>query len=61
VAALRRHSATACKGEDRLHQQLALFQVYHNFVLAYASLRQALPIAKPPTAARPRCEGRARR
>jgi hypothetical protein len=47
VAALRRRSATSCKGEDGLHQQLALFQVYHNFVLPHASLRQALaePIA----------------
>ena len=31
VAAIRRRSATACKGEDGLRQQLALFQVYHNF------------------------------
>jgi hypothetical protein len=47
VAAMRRRSATSCKGEDGLHQQLALFQVYHNFVLPHASLRQALaePIA----------------
>jgi IS1 family transposase/transposase-like protein len=42
VAALRRRSATSCKGEDGLHQQLALFQVYHNFVLPHTSLRQAL-------------------
>ena len=42
VAAMRRRSATSCKGEDGLHQQLALFQVYHNFVLPHASLRQAL-------------------
>jgi IS1 family transposase/transposase-like protein len=47
VAALRRRSATSCKGEDGLHQQLALFQVYHNFVLPHASLRQALPIPEP--------------
>ena len=32
----------AWKGEDGLHQQLALFQVYHNFVLPHASLRQVL-------------------
>jgi len=32
VAAMRRRSATSCKGEDGLHQQLALFQMYHNFV-----------------------------
>ena len=44
---MRRRSATACKGEDGLHQQLALCQVYYNFVLPHASLRQALaePIA----------------
>ena len=42
VAALGRRSATPCKSEDGLRQQLALFQVYHNFVLPHASLRQAL-------------------
>ena len=47
VAAMRRRSATSCKGEAGLGQQLVLFQVYHNFVLPHASLRQALaePIA----------------
>ena len=42
VAAIGRRSATTCKGEDGLRQQLALFQVYHNFVLPHTSLRQAL-------------------
>ena len=42
VAAIRRRSATSCKGEDGLGHQLALFQVYYNFVLPHASLRQAL-------------------
>src|SRR5262245_2072775 len=42
VAAMRRRSATSCKGEDGLSQHLALFQVYHNFVLPHSSLRQAL-------------------
>jgi IS1 family transposase len=42
VAAIRRRSATSCKGEDGLGQHLALFQVYHNFVLPHATLRQAL-------------------
>ena len=42
VAAIGRRSATPCKGEDGLHHQLALFHVYHNFVLPHASLRQAL-------------------
>ena len=47
VAALGRRSATPCKSEDGLGQQLALFQVYHNFVLPHASLRQVLaePVA----------------
>jgi len=45
VAAIGRRSATSCKGEDGLGQQLALFQVYHNFVLPHASLRQ--PYAEP--------------
>jgi transposase-like protein/IS1 family transposase len=45
VAAIRRRSATSCKSETGLTQPLILFQVYHNFVLAHASLR--LPLAKP--------------
>lgn len=47
VAAIRRRSATPCKSEEGLGQQLALFQVSHNFVLPHASLRQALtePVA----------------
>jgi hypothetical protein len=42
VAAIGRRSATPCKSDDGLRQQLALFQVYHNFVLPHASLREAL-------------------
>jgi hypothetical protein len=42
VAAIGRRSATPCKSENGLAQQLALFQVYHNFVLPHTSLRQAL-------------------
>jgi hypothetical protein len=42
VAAIRRRSATSCKGEEGLSHPLILFQVYHNFVLPHASLRQAL-------------------
>jgi hypothetical protein len=42
VAAMGRRSATPCKSEDGLRQQLVLFQVYHNFVLPHASLRRAL-------------------
>ena len=42
VAAMGRRSATPCKSAEGLGQQLALFQVYHNFVLPHASLRQAL-------------------
>jgi IS1 family transposase len=45
VAAVGRRVNTLCKGEDGLLDQLTLFQVYHNFVLPHASLRQAL--AKP--------------
>jgi hypothetical protein len=45
VAAIGRRVNTLCQGESGLQQQLVLFQVYHNFVLPHASLRQAL--AKP--------------
>jgi hypothetical protein len=45
VAPIRRRSATSCKGEEGLSHPLILFQVYHNFVLARASLR--LPLAEP--------------
>ena len=47
VAAMRRRSATSCKSEDGLGQLLALFHVYHHFVVPHASLRQALaaPVA----------------
>ena len=44
VAAIRRRSATSCKGEEGLSYPLILFQVYHNFVLPHASLRQRLPL-----------------
>src|SRR5215831_12762089 len=47
VAAMRRRSATPCKSEDGLGQQLVLFQVYHNFVLPHTSLRQPLAEAVP--------------
>jgi transposase-like protein/IS1 family transposase len=47
VAAIGRRSATSCKHEDGLRQQLMLFQVYHNFVLAHASLRQPLVGPEP--------------
>jgi hypothetical protein len=30
-----------------MQQQLALFHVYHNFVLPHASLRQPLPVPQP--------------
>lgn len=42
VAAVGRRVTTLCKGEDGLCQQLALFQVYHNFVLPHVTLRQPL-------------------
>jgi hypothetical protein len=43
VAAIGRRVNTLCQGEAGLRAQLALFQVYHNFVLPHASLRQPLP------------------
>jgi hypothetical protein len=42
VAAIGRRVNTLCQGEAGLQQQLVLFQVYHNFVLPHASVRQAL-------------------
>ena len=47
VAAVGRRVATLCKGEEGLRQLLALFQVYHNFVLPHTSLRQPLPQPVP--------------
>jgi IS1 family transposase len=43
VAAIGRRVNTLCQGETGLRDQLALFQVYHNFVLPHTSLRQPLP------------------
>jgi len=43
VAAIGRRVNTLCQGEAGLQDQLTLFQVYHNFVLPHASLRQRLP------------------
>ena len=42
MAAIGRRVNTLCQGEAGLRDQLVLFQVYHNFVLPHASLRQAL-------------------
>ena len=42
VAAIGRRVNTLCQGETGLRDQLALFQVYHNFVVPHASLRQRL-------------------
>jgi IS1 family transposase len=47
VIAMRRRSASPCKSGDGLRHQLVLFQVYHNFVLPHASLRQALAAPIP--------------
>jgi hypothetical protein len=44
VAAIGRRVNTRCKHEAGLPQQLALFQVYHNFVLPHATLRLPLPL-----------------
>jgi IS1 family transposase len=43
VAAIGRRVNTLCQGEAGLRDQLILFQVYRNFVLPHASLRQPLP------------------
>jgi transposase-like protein/IS1 family transposase len=42
VAAVGRRVNTLCQGEDGLQHQLAVFHVYHNFVLPHTSLRQPL-------------------
>jgi IS1 family transposase len=47
VAAIGRRVNTLCKHEAGLHQQLALFHTYHNFVLPHASLRVPLPELEP--------------
>ena len=47
VAAIGRRVSTLCKGEEGVHQQLALYHVYYNFCLPHASLRQALPQPLP--------------
>jgi hypothetical protein len=45
VAAVGRRVNTLCTGEDRLGQQLVVFQSYHNFCLPHASLR--IPLKHP--------------
>ena len=47
VAAIGRRVNTRCQGEAGLQEQLALFQVYHNFILPHARLRQPLLIPEP--------------
>ena len=42
VSAIGRRVNTLCQDEEGLREQVALFQVYHNFVLPHASLRQPL-------------------
>ena len=44
VAAVGRRVNTLCQGEAGVREQLALFQIYHNFVVPHASLRQPLPL-----------------
>jgi IS1 family transposase len=51
VAAIGRRVNTLCQGEAGLRDQLTLFQVYHNFVLPHASLRQRLPLPEATTVA----------
>jgi hypothetical protein len=47
VAAIGRRVNTVCQGEEGLLDRLVLFQIYHNFVLPYASLRQPLLVPEP--------------
>jgi hypothetical protein len=47
VAAVGRRVNTLCQREDGLRQQLVLFQMYHNFVVPHASLRQPLLVPEP--------------
>jgi IS1 family transposase len=42
VAAVGRRVSTLCKGEEGIHQQLALYHMYYNFCLPHASLRHPL-------------------
>ena len=42
VAAVGRRVSTLCKGEDGIRQQLVLYQVYSNFCLPHAGVRQPL-------------------
>ena len=46
VAAIGRRVNTLCQGATGVRDQLVLFQVYHNFVLPHASLRQRLLVAE---------------
>ena len=48
VAAIGRRVNTLCQGEAGLRDQLTLFQVYHNFVLPHASVRQPLLTPEAP-------------
>jgi len=44
VAAVGRRVNTLCQGEAGVREQVAVFQVYHNFVFPHASLRPPLLI-----------------
>jgi IS1 family transposase len=47
IAAVGRRVTTVCKGKDGVRQQLVLYQVYYNFCLPHASLRQPLLVPEP--------------
>lgn len=47
VAAIGRRGNTLCQGEDGWRHQLALFHVYHNFIVPHASLRQPPRVPEP--------------
>ncbi len=47
VAAVGRRVTTLCKGEEGVHQQLALYHGYDNFCVPHAALRLPLPPSAP--------------
>jgi IS1 family transposase len=47
MAAVGRRVITLCKGEAGVGQPWVLYQMYHNFCLPHAALRQSLPHREP--------------
>src|SRR5262249_33794768 len=61
VAAVGRRVTTLCKGEDGLHQQLALYHVYYNFFCHTSPYANRCRSPCPPTATAPPGSGSPRR